>query len=135
MVHGWHETAIRTKFRAVCSLKYHVVWCPKYRRQVLVPPVDARLKTIIATVAAEYGFTVHAMEVMSDHVHLFIAADPARSVAGISAHAAPVDACEPRGADPRSVPSAEARQGVPRHSNAVSSPRGKAGNSRTLATT
>jgi len=34
-------------------------------------------------VAAEYGFTVHAMEVMPDHVHLFIAADPTRSVAEI----------------------------------------------------
>ena len=68
---------------AVFSLKYHVVWCPKYRRQVLVPPVDTRLKTIIGTVAAEYGFTVHAMEVMPDHVHLFIAADPTRSVAEI----------------------------------------------------
>src|SRR5215472_16000789 len=43
---------------AVFSLKYHVGWCPKYRRQVLVPPVDTRLKTIIGAVAAEYGFTV-----------------------------------------------------------------------------
>jgi len=59
---------------AVFSLKYHVVWCPKYRRQVLVPPVDTRLKKISGTVAAEYGFTVHAMEVMPDHVHLFIEA-------------------------------------------------------------
>ena len=50
---------------------------------MLVPPVDTRLKTIIGTVAAEYGITVHAMEVMSDHVHLFIAADPTRSVAEI----------------------------------------------------
>jgi len=41
---------------------------------VLVPPVDTRLKRIIGTVAAEYGFTVHAMEVMPDHVHLFIEA-------------------------------------------------------------
>src|SRR5215470_8568061 len=56
---------------AVFSLKYHVVWCRKYRLQVLVPPVDTRLKTIIGTVAAEYGFTIHAMEVMPDHVHLF----------------------------------------------------------------
>ena len=50
---------------------------------MLVPPVDTRLKTIIGAVAAEYGFTVHAMEVMPDHVHLFIAADPTRSVAEI----------------------------------------------------
>src|SRR5262245_12701740 len=35
--------------------------CPKYRRQVLVPPVDTRLKKIIGTVAAEYGFTADAV--------------------------------------------------------------------------
>src|SRR5215475_5383359 len=68
---------------AIFSLKYHVVWCPKYRRQVLVSPVDTRLKTIIETVAAAYGLTVHAMEVMPDHVHLFIAADPTPSVTEI----------------------------------------------------
>lgn len=68
---------------AVFSLKYHVVWCPKYRRQVLVPPVDARLKQIIGAVAGEHGFTVHTLEVMPDHVHLFVESDPTRSVAEI----------------------------------------------------
>jgi putative transposase len=68
---------------AVFSLKYHVVWCPKYRRQVLVPPVDARLKQIIDAVASEHGFTVHTLEVMPDHVHLFVESDPTRSVAEI----------------------------------------------------
>ncbi|WP_249033474.1 transposase, partial [Thermosporothrix hazakensis] len=29
------------------SCKYHVVWCPKYRRKVLVEPIDTRLKQII----------------------------------------------------------------------------------------
>src|SRR5215467_767329 len=68
---------------AVFSLKYHVVWCPKYRRPVLVPPVDRRLKALVNEVATEYGFLVHEMEVMPDHVHLFVAADPTRSVAEI----------------------------------------------------
>ena len=67
----------------VCSLKYHVVWCPKYRRPVLVPPVDRRLKELINEVATEYGFVVHEMEVMPDHVLLVVAADPTRSVAEI----------------------------------------------------
>jgi putative transposase len=68
---------------AVFSLKYHVVWCPKYRRPVLVPPIDARLKEIVAEVAAEFEMIVHAAEVMPDHVHLFIEADPVMSVAEI----------------------------------------------------
>ncbi len=33
----------------VCQ--YHIVWCPKYRRKVLVNGVDTRLKEIIHEVA------------------------------------------------------------------------------------
>ncbi len=68
---------------AVFSLKYHVVWCPKYRRSVLTPPVDARLKQLIEEVALHHDITVHEMEVMPDHVHLFVECDPTRSVAEI----------------------------------------------------
>ena len=67
----------------VFSLKYHLVWCPKYRRKVLVAPVDNRLKELIAETAEEHGMTVHRMEVMPDHVHLFVEADPTLSVAEI----------------------------------------------------
>lgn len=68
---------------AVFSLKFHVVWCPKYRRSVLVQPVDERLKELLTEIAAEHGFIIHTMEVMPDHIHLFVEADPTRSVAEI----------------------------------------------------
>ena len=68
---------------AVFSLKYHVVFCPKYRRSVLTPPVDVRLKQLIEEVALHHDITVHEMEVMPDHVHLFVECDPTRSVAEI----------------------------------------------------
>ncbi len=61
---------------AVFSLKYHVVWCPKYRRPVLTNPVDARLRELIFEVAARREMTVHTLEVMPDHVHLFVETDP-----------------------------------------------------------
>ena len=38
----------------VYSCKYHVIWCPKYRRPVLVNGVDARLQAIIQTVCAAW---------------------------------------------------------------------------------
>ena len=57
---------------AVFSLKYHVVWCPKYRRSVLVKPIDVRLKALLRQKAEELGLTIHVMEVMPDHVHLFV---------------------------------------------------------------
>lgn len=68
---------------ATFSLKYHLVWCPKYRRKVLVAPYDARLKEIIAEVAEEAEMIVHAVEIMPDHVHLFVEADPTLAVAEI----------------------------------------------------
>ena len=60
----------------VYSCKYHVVWCPKYRRKVLVPPVDERVKQIIDEVCAETGSEVFEVEVMPDHVHLLLECDP-----------------------------------------------------------
>ena len=68
---------------ATFSLKYHLVWCPKYRRPVLTPPHDVRLKEIIAEVATEADIIVHALEIMPDHVHLFVEADPTLAVAEI----------------------------------------------------
>ncbi len=60
----------------VYSCKYHVIWCPKYRRPVLVPEVAERLKQIIRSVADEYGAEVIELEVMPDHVHLLVEVDP-----------------------------------------------------------
>ena len=70
---------------AVFSLKYHVVWCPKYRRPVLVRPVDTRLKALLKDIASEHDMTIHTLEVMPDHVHLFVEADPTLCVAEIVA--------------------------------------------------
>ena len=77
------EPRYKTNAGAVFSLKYHLVWCPKYRRKVLVEAVEARLKELIVETAEEYGMTVHTMEVIPDHVHLFVEADPTLSVAEI----------------------------------------------------
>lgn len=68
---------------ATYSLKYHIVWCPKYRRPVLVDAVDARLRELLVEKADELRMTIHALEVMPDHVHLFVESDPTRCVAEI----------------------------------------------------
>jgi putative transposase len=48
-----------------------------------VPPIDEWLRDIFNQVAAEHGFLLHTVEVMPHHVHLFVEADPTRSVAEI----------------------------------------------------
>jgi putative transposase len=62
--------------KTVYSAKYHLIWCPKYRRRVLVGGVDARLKAIIAEVVAEVGAEVIEIEVVPDHVHLLAELPP-----------------------------------------------------------
>lgn len=68
---------------AVFSLKYHLVWCPKYRRPVLEGAIEKRLREVLEDVREEHVWTIHALEVMPDHVHLFIESDPIYSVAEI----------------------------------------------------
>lgn len=60
----------------VYSCKYHVVWCPKYRRKVLVSGVDECLKSLVQEICKERSISLIEMEVMSDHVHLLIEVDP-----------------------------------------------------------
>lgn len=56
----WHNIGMRTdvpfksNHNIVYSCKYHVVWCPKYRRPALVDGVDVRLKEILLQTAAEF---------------------------------------------------------------------------------
>ncbi len=56
--------------------KYHVVFCPKYRRKVLTNGVDARIKELLNSKARELRVHIVEMEVMPDHVHLLIQCDP-----------------------------------------------------------
>jgi putative transposase len=60
----------------VYSCKYHVVFCPKYRRAVLVGGIDERLKQILREVATDTHAEVIEMEVMPDHVHILVEVDP-----------------------------------------------------------
>ena len=60
----------------VYSCKYHVVWCPKYRRRVLEGAVERDLKAIIRQIAKERKAEVIELEVMPDHVHLLVEVDP-----------------------------------------------------------
>ena len=69
---------------AVFSLKFHLVWFPKYRRPALTDAVADRLKALLLERADEFPLTIHSMEVMPDHVHLFLECDPTFSVSEIT---------------------------------------------------
>ena len=56
--------------------QFHVIFCPKYRRKVLVDGIDVRLKEILYEEAEKLNVTIKSLEVMPDHVHMFIEFDP-----------------------------------------------------------
>ena len=60
----------------IYSCKYHVVFCPKYRRPVLVDGVDDRLKELIKETCDQLNVEIIEMEIMPDHVHLLMEVDP-----------------------------------------------------------
>lgn len=69
-------TTMRSNNNVVYVCRYHVVFCPKYRRKVLVHPIDERLKTICAEQIERWGQELIELEVMPDHVHLLVGCDP-----------------------------------------------------------
>jgi putative transposase len=62
----------RHEGNAVCLLNYHFVWMTKRRKKVLVGDVAHRLEEIICEVCAENRWKIIAMEIMPDHVYLFL---------------------------------------------------------------
>ena len=62
----------RRTSHAVYDLKYHIVWIPKYRKMVLQGGIAKRLKEIFQGIAERYEFEIDTMEVMEDHVNLFL---------------------------------------------------------------
>lgn len=66
------------------SLGYHIIWCPKYRHQVLVDAIEIELKQILAETCTHYEWILVSLEVMSDHVHIFLQADPQTAPAEIA---------------------------------------------------
>ena len=71
-----NKITYKSNQNVVYSCQYHVVWCPKYRRKVLVNGVDIRLKELIKSIAAEIQVDIIEMEIMPDHVHILLEVDP-----------------------------------------------------------
>ena len=60
----------------VFDCKYHVIWCTKYRRDLITDAVAARLKEVVSSVATERNAEIVEMEAARDHFHLLVSVDP-----------------------------------------------------------
>lgn len=66
----------KSNHNVVFSCKYHVVWCPKYRRKVLVNGIEVRLKELIEEICGENCIDIIEMEIMPDHIYLLMEVAP-----------------------------------------------------------
>ncbi|WP_209868926.1 IS200/IS605 family transposase [Paenibacillus silagei] len=69
----------------VSFINYHFVFCPRYRRKILVDQVEIQFKQIVMEICTEHDWQLLAMEVMPDHVHIFLNALPTDAPAELMA--------------------------------------------------
>ena len=69
----------KTSRNTVYNVSYHLIWCPKYRREVLVGDIERRLRYLLYQKASEINVDIEKMEVMPDHAHLFVKTTPVNS--------------------------------------------------------
>ncbi len=76
---------IRAK-HSVYNLSYHIIWIPKYRKRILIGEIESTLKNILIDKAKSIGCNIKYMEIMPDHLHIFLTAPPKISVSYILNH-------------------------------------------------
>lgn len=68
----WLADRWMVHYGGVCELRYHFVWCPKYRRKVLVDNVAQRLQELLHEAVEQLGGKVLELAIQPDHLHLFV---------------------------------------------------------------
>lgn len=69
--------------REVKSCKFHVVWIPKYRKNFLKGLIKFWVEKSIREEANKINVVIENIEVMPDHVHLFISIKPQDSISNV----------------------------------------------------
>jgi putative transposase len=64
-------------------INYHLIWCPRRRKAVLVGPVAARCRELIEGKCAERGWEILALAIQPEHIHLFVRVWPSDSAADV----------------------------------------------------
>jgi len=75
VTHRWKKSKTTTY-----NINYHIIWCVKYRRKLLIDDVDTRLKQLLIEKSKEIGVIIEKMETDKDHIHLFVTSDPTKAI-------------------------------------------------------
>lgn len=60
----------------IYAIQYYIVWCTKYRRKVLTPPIEKKLHNLFNQIASGSGFVIEEINGELDHIHLLINCSP-----------------------------------------------------------
>ena len=74
---------LKTTSHTVYEAKYHIVWCPKYRKSILVGDICNRVRELFYAIASQFDFEIERCAVAEDHVHILISFPPRYSVAKV----------------------------------------------------
>jgi|ERR1700745_2044453 len=79
------DNRYRINAGSLYSLSYHLVWCPKYPKRILIDALEKRLRQLLYQRAKEIKAQIHTLEIMPDHVHMFVESDPTMAPARLAA--------------------------------------------------
>ena len=75
--------SLKRTSHAVYEAKYHLVWCPKYRKKILIEKIRCTVKELFEEIASHFDFEIDRCEVAEDHVHILISFPPRYSVSKV----------------------------------------------------
>ena len=73
--------AIKRNKNCVYQTAYHLVWCPKYRKRILVGKIARELDVQIQIICQHNHWSILAQEIQPDHIHIFLSTPPSISIA------------------------------------------------------
>ncbi len=74
---------IKRTSHAVYEAKYHLVWCPKYRKKILINDIQKRVYELFIEIADRFDFEIDRCAVSEDHVHILLSFLPRYSVSKV----------------------------------------------------
>lgn len=64
----------------VYNVKYHIIWCTKYRKEILDGIISERLKALLYEKSAQLYIDIKGIEIMPDHVHISVIGYPTEAI-------------------------------------------------------
>ena len=80
---SYHASMVNIVYNRNCvyQIAYHVVWCVKYRKPLVIGLISQRVDELISEICSEHKWVVISKEVQPEHIHLFVTISPATSIA------------------------------------------------------